>query len=189
MIDQAHSNTTKHERKIMFRLIDTRKLSSDASIHAAQNERLPVRAVIQVLFSEQTKLNRITTDLSGSFGGSFSPHASYNSNIDLSGRMPSKREVVVQQQDIRKLRDDVARLQIQCHSLQSQLDRFVEKKKKKGGYFKWKSLLFRNIDVVNRSEDDDEIGVMQRTPTFGEGKKLRMRQSKASTPGSRNSTS
>ncbi|KAF2282995.1 hypothetical protein GH714_043057 [Hevea brasiliensis] len=55
---KAHPGLTKRERKILCRLIDSRKLSPEASIHAAQNERLPVRAVIQVLFAEQTKLSR-----------------------------------------------------------------------------------------------------------------------------------
>lgn len=39
----------------MCGLIDVKKLTTDASMHAAQNEQLPLRMVVQVLFFEQVK--------------------------------------------------------------------------------------------------------------------------------------
>ncbi|KAL2332425.1 hypothetical protein Fmac_020006 [Flemingia macrophylla] len=45
---RAHPGVSKQERKGLCRLLDSRKLTAEASLHAAQNERLPVRAVIQV---------------------------------------------------------------------------------------------------------------------------------------------
>lgn len=39
----------------MCRLMDCRKLSSDACAHAVQNERLPLRVVMQVLFFEHSR--------------------------------------------------------------------------------------------------------------------------------------
>lgn len=110
---KAHLGVSKQERKALCRLIDSRKLSPEASYHAAQNERLPVRAVIQALFSEQTKLNRFI-DWSGSFSGARSP----NPGLDPSVRCLSKREVTAQQMEIRKLREDVIRLQSQCTCMQ-----------------------------------------------------------------------
>lgn len=46
---------TKAERKKICGLMDVRKLTMDASMHAAQNERLPLRVVVQVLFFEQVR--------------------------------------------------------------------------------------------------------------------------------------
>lgn len=46
---------TKAERKHLCGLMDVRKLTMDASMHAAQNERLPLRTVVQVLFFEQIR--------------------------------------------------------------------------------------------------------------------------------------
>ncbi|CAA7407524.1 unnamed protein product [Spirodela intermedia] len=43
--------------KRLCRVMDCQKLSMDACMHAAQNERLPLRVVVQVLFSEQVKLS------------------------------------------------------------------------------------------------------------------------------------
>ncbi|CAI9113030.1 OLC1v1013554C1 [Oldenlandia corymbosa var. corymbosa] len=69
---QAHPGVSKPDRKSLCRLIDSRKLSPEASFHAASNDRLPVRAVIQVLFSEQAMINK-QIDWSGSFSGMRSP--------------------------------------------------------------------------------------------------------------------
>ncbi|KAJ8493646.1 hypothetical protein OPV22_015367 [Ensete ventricosum] len=54
---KAHPALTEHERKRLCRVMDCQKLSIDACMHAAQNERLPLRVVVQVLFSEQVKIS------------------------------------------------------------------------------------------------------------------------------------
>lgn len=54
---KAHPTLTEHERKRLCRVMDCQKLSIDACMHAAQNERLPLRVVVQVLFSEQVKIS------------------------------------------------------------------------------------------------------------------------------------
>jgi hypothetical protein len=46
---------TKAEKKKICGLMDVKKLTTDASTHAAQNERLPLRVVVQVLFFEQVR--------------------------------------------------------------------------------------------------------------------------------------
>ncbi|KAK6945992.1 NPH3 domain [Dillenia turbinata] len=52
---KEHSGITKSERKRICRLMDCKKLSIDACMHAVQNERLPLRVVVQVLFFEQVR--------------------------------------------------------------------------------------------------------------------------------------
>ncbi|KAL1544359.1 26S proteasome regulatory subunit 6B [Salvia divinorum] len=54
---KAHPTLTEHERKRLCRVMECQKLSVDACMHAAQNERLPLRVVVQVLFSEQVKIS------------------------------------------------------------------------------------------------------------------------------------
>ena len=160
---------SKQERKVLFRLIDSRKLSQEASLHAAQNERLPVRAVIQVLFSEQTKLNR-QMDWSGSFSGTRSPYIGLEA--PATARCLSKREMSVQQTEVRKLREDVHRLQSQCFAMQAQMERSWEKKK---GFFRWKklgsvmpSMKSNNFSVVGKIEESNEgegeVGCGMQTP-------------------------
>ncbi|XP_022746464.1 BTB/POZ domain-containing protein At5g03250-like [Durio zibethinus] len=61
---KAHSWITDVEREQICRLMNCQKLSLEASTHAAQNERLPLRVIIQVLFFEQLRLR---TSISGWF--------------------------------------------------------------------------------------------------------------------------
>ncbi|GJN26294.1 hypothetical protein PR202_gb14216 [Eleusine coracana subsp. coracana] len=53
---KAHPWLTDSEREQLCRLINCQKLSLEACTHAAQNERLPLRVVVQVLFFEQLRL-------------------------------------------------------------------------------------------------------------------------------------
>ncbi|KHF97345.1 BTB/POZ domain-containing NPY5 -like protein [Gossypium arboreum] len=52
---KEHPWMSKSERKRICKLMDCKKLSADACMHAVQNERLPLRVVIQVLFFKQLR--------------------------------------------------------------------------------------------------------------------------------------
>ncbi|KAK7330965.1 hypothetical protein VNO77_25172 [Canavalia gladiata] len=52
---KEHPGISKSERKRICRLMNCRKLSVEACMHAVQNERLPMRVVVQVLFFEQLR--------------------------------------------------------------------------------------------------------------------------------------
>lgn len=52
---RAHPDLDKNARKKLCRILNCRKLSVEACMHAAQNERLPLRVVVQVLFFEQAR--------------------------------------------------------------------------------------------------------------------------------------
>ncbi|RYR64589.1 hypothetical protein Ahy_A03g010665 [Arachis hypogaea] len=51
-----HPWLTESEREQLCRVMDCQKLSLEACTHAAQNERLPLRVIVQVLFFEQLQL-------------------------------------------------------------------------------------------------------------------------------------
>lgn len=144
---QTHPGISKQERKTLSKLMDTKKLSSEASNHAAQNERLPIRSVIQILLFDHSKIARLTSDYSGPMSLTRSPNST---------RCHSKRELLAQHQEVRRLKDDVTRLQLQCQSLQAQIDRITEKNRKgsKRGFFGWSTFLSKNSDeMVNRFHD------------------------------------
>ncbi|XP_010542273.1 PREDICTED: root phototropism protein 3 [Tarenaya hassleriana] len=145
---KAHPQVSKRERKVLCRLIDSPKLSTEASLHAAQNERLPVRAIIQVLFTEQTKLSR-HVEWSGSFTSARSPNPTSSQYSEPGpARCTSKREINFQQAEIRRLKEDVARLQSEYGAMQAQLERLMEKKGSSNsnsnggskGFFRWRRL-------------------------------------------------
>ncbi|XP_008792560.2 BTB/POZ domain-containing protein NPY4-like [Phoenix dactylifera] len=52
---KEHPGLAKSEKKKICGLMDCKKLSVDASMHAVQNDRLPLRVVVQVLFFEQLR--------------------------------------------------------------------------------------------------------------------------------------
>ncbi|KAJ6957015.1 hypothetical protein NC653_039056 [Populus alba x Populus x berolinensis] len=52
---KEHLSLTKAEKKKICGQMDVKKLTMEASMHAAQNERLPLRVVVQVLFFEQVR--------------------------------------------------------------------------------------------------------------------------------------
>ncbi|CAH8280983.1 unnamed protein product [Arabidopsis lyrata] len=74
MFLKQHPGITKSEKKSLCRLMDCRKLSPEACAHAVQNERLPLRVVVQILFFEQVRATCPTTKPSlppsGSHGSS-----------------------------------------------------------------------------------------------------------------------
>ncbi|XP_022764588.1 BTB/POZ domain-containing protein At5g03250-like [Durio zibethinus] len=61
---KAHPWLTGSEKEQICRLMNCQKLSLEASAHATQNERLPLRVIVQVLFFEQLRLR---TSIAGCF--------------------------------------------------------------------------------------------------------------------------
>ncbi|KAG0468403.1 hypothetical protein HPP92_017731 [Vanilla planifolia] len=53
---KEHADLTKAEKKKICSLLDVRKLTPEASIAAAQNERLPLRVVVRIVFFEQLRM-------------------------------------------------------------------------------------------------------------------------------------
>ena len=53
--NQEHPDINKSDKKKIYSLVDVKKLSTDASMHATQNDRLPLRLVVQVLFFQQLR--------------------------------------------------------------------------------------------------------------------------------------
>lgn len=52
---QKHPDISKADKKKICSLIDVKKISIEASMHATQNDRLPLRLVVQVLFFQQLR--------------------------------------------------------------------------------------------------------------------------------------
>lgn len=169
---QAHPRVSKLERNRLCHLIVSRKLSPEASLHAAQNDRLPIRAVVQLLFSEQNKLNKQILDISGSCSGMLSS----NTALDAPARCPSKREINVQHMEIKRLKEDFLRVQIHCMTLEGHIEKLMEKKK---GFFIWKKIGIPTLtgNKIEEVEREGEIGIALKTPL-----QMKTRLVKAKTP-------
>ncbi|XP_019459114.1 PREDICTED: BTB/POZ domain-containing protein At3g08570 [Lupinus angustifolius] len=62
---KAHASLTEEEIKKLCKLIECEKLSEEACNHAAQNERVPLQMVVQVLYLEQLRLKNSLSASSG----------------------------------------------------------------------------------------------------------------------------
>ncbi|CAM6048683.1 unnamed protein product [Sphagnum compactum] len=65
---KAHPALAELERRKLCKLMDCQKLSQEACTHAAQNERLSVQVVVQVLYFEQLRM-RNAMAAAGAFAG------------------------------------------------------------------------------------------------------------------------
>uniref|UniRef100_A0A5B7A570 Putative BTB/POZ domain-containing protein NPY2 n=1 Tax=Davidia involucrata TaxID=16924 RepID=A0A5B7A570_DAVIN len=108
---KEHPGISKSDRKRICRLMDCKKLSVEACMHAMQNERLPLRVVVQVLFFEQVRAaassGTSTPDLpkdlnSGSHGSSRS--ATTNTEEDW--------DAVATAEELKALKAEVAALRL-----------------------------------------------------------------------------
>ncbi|KAK7841230.1 btb/poz domain-containing protein, partial [Quercus suber] len=121
---QAHPWLTDFEREQLCRLMNCQKLSLEASTHAAQNERLPLRVIVQVLFFEQLRLR---TSISGWF---FVDNLENSQNPSGSLGLPkndaSFRDRVV------GVDDRLSKLERECSSIKRELH--ILKKPKRGWF-------------------------------------------------------
>ncbi|KAK1275136.1 BTB/POZ domain-containing protein NPY2 [Acorus gramineus] len=80
---KVHPGLSKSERKKICALMDCRELSVDACTHAVQNERLPLRVVVQVLFFEQARVSTSPTpNVHPQNGGSLGSSRSATVNVE-----------------------------------------------------------------------------------------------------------
>ncbi|KAM0845989.1 hypothetical protein ACQ4PT_055974 [Festuca glaucescens] len=63
---KEHPSLSKSEKKRLCGLMDCKKLTAEASSHAVQNERLPLRVVVQVLSFEQLRASAASADAAAS---------------------------------------------------------------------------------------------------------------------------
>lgn len=109
--------------------MDCQKLSVEASTHAAQNERLPLRVVVQVVFFEQLRLRN---SISGWFivdnlENSQNPRGSlgHTANEGWQHIVPAEDQVVGHDE----MKERVLELQKKCSSMKQELQKLVKTKK------------------------------------------------------------
>ncbi|KAK9750027.1 hypothetical protein RND81_02G167800 [Saponaria officinalis] len=132
---KAHPWISEEDREKVSGVINCEKLTLEACTHAAQNERLPLRVVVQVLFFEQLQLRQAIagTLLSAEAGAADdSPQPSINrqSNDDVEGEdrrvatwRATKRENQVLRLDMDSMRTRVHELERECSSMKKVIEK------------------------------------------------------------------
>ncbi|TMW88683.1 hypothetical protein EJD97_018240 [Solanum chilense] len=111
---KEHPGITKSERKRICRLMDCRKLSAEACMHAVQNERLPVRIVVQVLFFEQLRATASsgggsTPDLTRAVK-SLLPVGSQRCSTSATSNIEDNSDAVLTAKELKDLKGELATL-------------------------------------------------------------------------------
>lgn len=109
--------------------MNCQKLSLEASTHAAQNERLPLRVIVQVLFFEQLRLR---TSVAGWFfvSDNLENLQNHSGNLALtrteaSHQAGTRRNQVVA---VDNVRERVSELEKECLSMKEELEKLVKTK-------------------------------------------------------------
>ncbi|XP_058776111.1 BTB/POZ domain-containing protein At5g03250-like [Vicia villosa] len=125
---KSHAWMTESEKEQICRLMNCQKLSLEASTHAAQNERLPLRVVVQVLFFEQLKLR---TSVAGWF---FASDTLENPTTNLSGNLALTRtdgNNITHNNPVvafDHMKDRVSELEKECLSMKQDLEKMMKSK-------------------------------------------------------------
>ena len=118
---QAHQSLPDADRKNLCKLIDFQKLSQEAGAHAAQNERLPLQSIVQVLYFEQLRLRN---SLCCSFADEdHKPvhHQSWRiSSGALSAAMSPKDNYASLRRENRELKLELARMRMRLNDLEKE---------------------------------------------------------------------
>ncbi|KAL5214400.1 hypothetical protein ABZP36_003552 [Zizania latifolia] len=138
---QAHPCLTVSEREQLCRLMNCQKLSLEACTHAAQNERLPLRVVVQVLFFEQLRLRTTVAgwffvsdnvDQASPSGGHYAPRRSVELDFaagseeeNYEARNNEWSSSAMSAEDIRQR---VVELEEECSSMKEEIHRLGKPK-------------------------------------------------------------
>lgn len=129
--------------------MDCQKLSIDACMHAAQNERLPLRVVVQVLFSEQVKISNAlaNSSLKETSESLYQPIISNRKTL-LEGTPQSfqegwtaaKKDINTLKFELESVKTKYLELQNDMENLQRQFDKMLKQKQTSAWSSGWKKL-------------------------------------------------
>ncbi|KAI3696755.1 hypothetical protein L6452_29284 [Arctium lappa] len=131
---KAHPWLNDNEREQMCRLMNVQKLSLDASTHAARNERLPLRVIVQVLFFEQLRLR---TSIAGWFYVSENLENTKNESGGGGGEVARspERDGGSRMAGMGEMRDRVLELERDCETIKYEIRKMVKKTKRSWNFF------------------------------------------------------
>ncbi|CAL4926384.1 unnamed protein product [Urochloa decumbens] len=133
---KAHSWLSEAEREQLCRLLDCQKLSLEACTHAAQNERLPLRVVVQVLFFEQLQLRTSIAGcllVSDNLEGSRPLRSGIATSSEAGGWATAVRENQVLKVGMDNMRMRLAELEKECSSMRQEIEKLGGRTSKGGG--------------------------------------------------------
>jgi len=148
--------------------MDCQKLSIDACMHAAQNERLPLRVVVQVLFSEQVKISNAlaNSSLKGSVESQYQPMVTNRKTL-LEGTPQSfqegwttaKKDINTLKFELESVKTKYLELQHDMENLQKNFDKLLKQKHTSAWTSGWKKL--SKLTKMTNAENHDMVPISE----------------------------
>ncbi|KAJ7556049.1 hypothetical protein O6H91_05G066500 [Diphasiastrum complanatum] len=167
---KSHPSLTELERKKICKLMDVQKLSQEAYSHAAQNERLPVQIVVQVLYFEQMRLR---TAMAASFVdesiGPFSHRiqSGFSSGARSAAISPRDNYASIRREN-RELKLEVARMRMRLTDLEKDHNCMKQDMEKSGSTNKLFHSFTKKLNKLNpflwSTRDSSSVNKHPQTP-------------------------
>ncbi|KAL8143280.1 hypothetical protein V2J09_016312 [Rumex salicifolius] len=159
---KSHPSLSDQDRRRLCKIMSCEKLSLDACMHAAQNDRLPLKTIVQVLFSEQVKMRTVMQGKEQTNSDTCDQDESWST---------TKREVKALKVELENIKTEMAELQRDYTELQREYEKLISKRGNSG--WSWKrirtsSLFHRKTYVEDNAQqqmsnqDDDSVNLRRR---------------------------
>lgn len=112
---KAHPALSDMERKKVCSVMDCQKLSREACAHAAQNDRLPVQTVVQVLYYEQQRLRDV---MNGSLMGGDSSALPSKVNLYSADILPLSDELSSLRRENEDLKIELVKMKLRLKEIE-----------------------------------------------------------------------
>ncbi|KAK9690138.1 hypothetical protein RND81_09G107300 [Saponaria officinalis] len=127
---KAHPWLSDTEKEQLCNIIDYRKLSIDACAHASQNERLPLRVVLQVLFFEQMQLRTALGGCLHVLDPENNPPNPNTTQSEIGGQIIQRDGWVSVARENRGLKDDFERMRSRVQELEQEFGKIKQEVRK-----------------------------------------------------------
>ncbi|XP_021809569.1 BTB/POZ domain-containing protein At5g67385 [Prunus avium] len=117
---KAHPALSDMERKKVCSMMDCQKLSREACAHAAQNDRLPVQTVVQVLYYEQQRLRDV---MNGNLIGGESSVLPSKGNLYSTDIHPVPDELSILRRQNEELKIELVKMKMRLKELETSTTR------------------------------------------------------------------
>lgn len=127
---KAHPWLSAKEKEQLCNIIDFQKLSIDACAHASQNDRLPLRAVLQVLFFEQLHLRSALAGCFHVVDTESGPAAPVTGPSDMAGQIVQRDGWVTVVRENQVLKVDLERMKSRVGELEEEFSKIKQEMRK-----------------------------------------------------------
>lgn len=128
-IVQAHPWLSDKEKEELCNIIDYQKLSIHACAHASQNDRLPLRVVLQVLFFEQLQLRTALAGCLHALDSEIAPAAPVTVPGDMAGQIVQRDGWVTVVRENQVLKVDMERMRSRVGELEEEFGKIKQEMK------------------------------------------------------------